>query len=205
MTSLPPWVAYKLLLYQLRAFAARGFRAALVVTGHYGGNQQDLRLVADVCMRRSPMRVWAGADSELITHPQYRGDHAGATETSQLWYLRPDLVDISRLTAQDAETHRFAAGSNALASTRRLGEEIVRGQVERLGGEARALLAAYKPDGPQPGLDFDETEALWREIEARRTEWVTLKLWDGQEPTPDSSPWKANERPKWADERPSHP
>ncbi len=200
LTSLPPWLAYKLLLYQLRAFAARGFRAAIVVTGHYGGNQQDLRLVAEVFMRHSPMRVWAGADSELITHPTCRGDHAGITETSQLWYLRPDLVDVSRLTPRDAEAHRFAAGSNALEATRRLGEEIVRGQIESLAAIARGLLEACAGAEPPSALDFDQTEAIWREVEARWGEWVTLKRWESQEPVPEGSPWRANERPKWPDE-----
>ena len=197
LTSLPPWVMLRVFLYQLRAVAARGFQAAIVVTGHYGGNQNDLRLVADIFSRYSPMRVSAWSDDELIDHPRYRGDHAGATETSQLWYLRPDLVDISRLTPEAVANHHYAAGPDSPESTPRVGEAIVRSQIERLGTIGRELLAAYAGPSPAPGLSFDETEAIWREVEARRGEWVTLKLWDDQEPVGAGSSWYANQLPLW--------
>ena len=200
MTSLPPWVLLHVFLYQLRAVAARGFRAAVVVTGHYGGNENDLRLVAEAFARRSALRVWAGADWEVITHPRYRGDHAGACETSQLWYLRPDLVDISRLAPEEAGRHFFAAGGDALESSRRLGKEIVEGQIASLGAKAGELLAAYEGDSPPAALSYDETEAIWREILDRRDEWVTLKLHPGQASSPEGSAWRTNERPRWADE-----
>lgn len=199
LTSLPPWVLLKVFLYQLRVFAARGFRAALVVTGHYGGCERDLRLVAEVFARQSPLRVWAGADHEAIRHPVYRGDHAGATETSQLWALRPELVDVSRVTSEDAATHRYATGGNVFEASRRLGDEIVAGQIAFLGERARELLASYDgPDAP-PALSFDATEEIWREVEARRDEWVTLRLWEGQKGAPAGSPWKANEKCGWGD------
>lgn len=197
MTSLPPWVMLRVFLYQLRAVAARGFRAAIVVTGHYGGNEHDLRLAANVFERHHPMRASAWADHELIDHPKYRGDHAGATETSQLWYLRPDLVDIARLTPESAASNDYAAGANALESSRRLGEEIVRSQIERLGVVGGELLAAYSGPAQPPALSFDETEAIWREILARRDEWVTLKLWKDQKPAGEDSSWHANQFPDW--------
>lgn len=200
MTSLPPWVLLHVFLYQLRAVAARGFRAAVVVTGHYGGNENDLRLVAEAFARRSRMRVWAGADWELITHPKYRGDHAGATETSQLWHLRPDLVDISRLGSDEPARHFFAAGGNAFESSRRLGQEIVEGQIASIGEKVRELLAAYEGDSAPEALTYDATEEIWREILGRREEWVTLRLHPGQAGAPEGSSWKANERPGWADE-----
>lgn len=197
LTSLPPWVMLKIFLYQLRGVAARGFRAAIVVTGHYGGNQHDLRLVAEILMRHSPLRIWTGPDTDLISHPKYRGDHAGATETSQLWYLRPDLVDVSRLSPELVAAREFAVGGNVMEGSRRLGEEIVRGQIERLGAIGQELLAAYAGPNQPPALSFDETEAIWGEIEARKGEWVTLKLWESQEPVGPDSAWYANQSPKW--------
>lgn len=147
------------------------------------------------------MRVWAGADWEMITHPKYRGDHAGACETSQLWYLRPDLVDVSRLTQAEATRHFFAASGDALESSRRLGQEIVEGQLASLGARARELLAAYEAESAPAALPYDETEEIWREILSRKDEWVTLKLHPGQASAPEGSPWHANERTRWADKR----
>jgi creatinine amidohydrolase len=195
MTSLPPWIMLRVFLYQLRAMAVRGFHAVIVVTGHYGGNEHDLRLVASVFSRYCPMRVSAWSDKELIDHPTYHGDHAGATETSQLWYLRPDLVDISRLTPETVENHYYAVGADAPISSRKLGEEIVRSQIERLGIVGRELLEAYVKPAEQTFLSFDETEAIWREIEARREEWVTLKIWDNQKPVNNESSWYINQFP----------
>ena len=37
LTSLPPWVFFQMFFYHLRAAGARGFHAAIVITGHYGG------------------------------------------------------------------------------------------------------------------------------------------------------------------------
>jgi creatinine amidohydrolase len=197
LTSLPPWVLLKVFLYQLRAVAARGFRAAIVVTGHYGGCERDLRLVAEVFAKHSSLRLWVGADHEAIQHPVYRGDHAGATETSQLWALRPELVDISRVTPADAAAHRYATGGNVFESSRRLGDEIVAGQVAYFGERSRELLASHDATGVTSALSFDATESIWREVEARRDEWVTLRLWDGQSGAPEGSAWEANEKCEW--------
>jgi len=43
------------------------------------------------------MLVLGTADSELGTVIWHTSDHAAMWETSQLWYIRPDLVDINRL------------------------------------------------------------------------------------------------------------
>lgn len=196
LTSLPPWVMLHVFLYQLRTMAARGFHAVIVVTGHYGGNQFDLRLVADVFSKYTPMQVSAWSDDELIVHPKYHGDHAGATETSQLWYMRPDLVDISRLSPEAVASHYYAAGPDALDSSRKLGEEIVRSQIERLGAIGQDLLSRYTQPIPPSALSFDKTEAIWDEIVARKDEWVTLKLWEGQTPVSPQSSWYANQSPK---------
>ena len=46
--AIPPHVMLHLFLYQLRAFALAGFQGVIVaVSGHAGGSQDDLRLVAN--------------------------------------------------------------------------------------------------------------------------------------------------------------
>lgn len=205
LTSLPPWILFKVFFYQLRAVAARGFHAAIVLTGHYGGNERDFRRISELFMRHSPLRIWAGADHEAIEYGDIHGDHAGRCETSQLWALRPELVDISRLAPGTPEeiSHIMATGPDAGQSSRRLGEQIVASQVAWLGRMATELLAAYRvPDEPArhapghvPGaLTFDETEHLWRtEVEPLLPEFTSMNLWPGQEPVDPISPWAPNE------------
>ena len=45
--AIPPHVMLHLFLYQLRAFALAGFQGVIAVSGHAGGSQNDLRLVAN--------------------------------------------------------------------------------------------------------------------------------------------------------------
>ncbi|MDQ3856253.1 MAG: creatininase family protein [Chloroflexota bacterium] len=199
LTSLPPWVLFKTVFYQLRAVDARGFQAALILTGHYGGNEHDFRRVAEVYMRHRPLRIWAGADWETIEYEDCGGDHAGRCETSQLWALRPDLVDMSRL----ASDRTMATGSDAGQSSRRDGERIVASQVSWLGRKAGELLSQYAPPAspgtpvpgnPLGGLTFEETERIWRdEVEPILPELRCMNLYPGQSPVDPSSPWAGSE------------
>ena len=69
-SSIPEDLFLQLVLFQIRAFDARGFHAAILVTGHYGGLENDMRLLCEYYQRRtgSPMRIWASSDGELIRH-----------------------------------------------------------------------------------------------------------------------------------------
>src|ERR687889_536081 len=58
----------------------RGFRAALVITGH-AGSPDDFKRVCEIYMRHRPLRIWAGGDEEAIDYRDVRGDHAGRCET----------------------------------------------------------------------------------------------------------------------------
>jgi creatinine amidohydrolase len=205
LTAIPPWVLFKMLWYQLRAVDARGFRAALVITGHTG-NPDDFKRVAEVFGRHSPLRIWAGADEEAIDFEDVRGDHAGRCETSQLWALRPELVDMSRLAPGPPEEYRkvMATGYDAPQSSRRLGEGIVASQVAWFGRKAAELLAAYQPPnrprGAAPGnplgaLTFGEAERLWREeVEPLLPTFSSMNLREpDREPIAAGSPWAANQ------------
>ena len=94
--SVPPDVLLRMLLFQLRAFTNAGFRAVVVLTGHHG-NQADLRLVAEEFMASRRVRIVTVSDPELVKGI-YPGDHAGRYELSQLLHVRPDLIDLQRIS-----------------------------------------------------------------------------------------------------------
>ncbi|MCE9590664.1 MAG: creatininase family protein [Planctomycetes bacterium] len=165
-SSIPTDLFFRMVMFNLRAIDARGFQAAILITGHYGGVELDLRLVCDYYLRRtgSPLRIYAIADCEVIRHERYRGDHAGMTETSQLMAIRPDLVDLSR-NAKGWPSGGwcgtgFPTGDGATPS-RELGDTIVTSQVKQLGEEQRRLLAEYKPRPGWRAPNLHETDAIW--------------------------------------------
>lgn len=168
-SSIPTDLFFRIVMHQIRSIDARGFHAAILVTGHYGGVERDLRLVAEYYLRRtgSPLRIAALSDAEAIEHENYRGDHAGICETSQLMYFRPDLVDLSR-PAKDWPTGRWAGADFPLSDGRvpsvELGQRIVASQVAWFGRKQRELLAAFKPRENWKAPNLNETDAIWADF-----------------------------------------
>lgn len=167
-SAIPTDLFFRMALFTLRAIDARGFDAAILITGHYGGVERDLRLLCDFYLRctRSPLRIFAIADNEVIDKDSpYRGDHAGMTETSQLMYLRPDLVDLSRQKNGWPSGGwcgvQFPTGQQ-LSPSRDLGEKIVLSQVKNLGEAQRRLLAEHTPREGWRAPNLSETDAIWR-------------------------------------------
>src|SRR4051794_31665275 len=114
--GLPPDVVMRSLLFQLRFCVNAGFRAVMVVSGQNGA-QGDLRPVADEFMSLVPVPLVVRSDPELV-HWTFPGDHAGGYELSQLLYIRPDLVDMSRL-GRVADDHPSAGSHRTPTRTRR--------------------------------------------------------------------------------------
>jgi creatinine amidohydrolase len=173
LTSVPPEVFLHQLVYQLRAVEAAGFRAAICVTGHYGGIEVDMKQVCARYSAHRPLRAVALADWEAIRYKDYRGDHAGRCETSQLMALRPELVDLTRMPADVYEGVIFASPSNARTSSRREGEAIVASQVayfERLSNE---LLRLSEAQPPAERIPWAQAEDIWAEILADRPNWIS--------------------------------
>ena len=176
-SAFPPDLWLQAVLYQLRAFDARGFRAAILLTGHYGGVERDMRLGAEYYVRRTgtPMRVAGFADWEVIDHEDYRGDHAGICETSQLMALRPGLVDLAR-TDEQSPTGPWIGTKFPLADGRmpsaELGGKIVDSQVRRLGEVQRELLAAAGPREGWHAPTLTDVAALWARFGS-----LTRKFW----------------------------
>jgi creatinine amidohydrolase len=172
LTNVPADLFLRQLVYQLRAVDIAGFKAAILVTGHYGGIEIDMRVTAQLYAANRPLRATALADWEIMTYSDYRGDHAGVCETSQLWALRPELVDLSRMPAEPFEGKLFASDERARQSSRREGEKIVAAQVASLKKLSDRMLSEADGD-TGVWFSFAEAEAIWQQMEARRSEWIS--------------------------------
>lgn len=194
LTAMPPHVLLQFFLYQLRAFANAGFRAIVAVSGHSGGNQADLRAVAEAFQRQVPVACWVGSDPELVAG-QFAGDHAGRYEISQLMHIRPDLVDVSLRSLEDERDAggRYALGATAADASPELGERIIEASLARLATIARGLLAAEARPTPALPVGYELTEAIWREIWQGRSGWRTASPFPNQAPVSASSKWKRYE------------
>jgi creatinine amidohydrolase len=79
-------------------FHRLGFQAIIILTGHYGHNQQIVvRETAARMSERLQIPVLGTPEYWLAQDAGYLGDHAGIGETSLMMYLLPDLVDIRRI------------------------------------------------------------------------------------------------------------
>ena len=202
LTAVPPWVHFKNVCYQLRGADALGFRAAILLTGHYGPNWQDLKRLVELVQPRVGMRLYALPDFEA-NQPGFAGDgksggdHAGRVETSLLWALDPDGVDVSRLPPADAPGPHFAMGPNAREADRRVGERMVEDEVRWLGVKAHELLAEHGRARPSARLrTFAEVEELWRSVvEPELPRFRTMQpAWERPDAAllPADSVWRAN-------------
>lgn len=175
-SSLSRDVFYQVLLMQIRAFDARGFHAAILVTGHYGGLQKTMR---DVCAfytseTATPMQLYACADHELITVEGVNADHAGVTETSQLMALHEDLVDLDKPPVSDHLGTSFAGVSfprerDGAWPSRELGEKIVASQIASLGEKSQQMLDDHEPSSSYKPPTVPEIEKLWLKLQPTLT------------------------------------
>ncbi len=165
-SSIPADLFYRMVACQIRAMDARGFHAAILVTGHYGGLEKTMRKLCDhyCCRTGSPIRLYAIADWECIDEDlPYRGDHAGVCETSQLMALRPGLTDLRHRTGSLELGERFAAGvdfDNGPLPTEQIGRTIVDSQVRNLGNTAKQLRAAYCANDEWTAPDLNVTMTI---------------------------------------------
>jgi creatinine amidohydrolase len=122
---LPPW------LEQLcRETARNGFKAAVLLTGHYGAAQQiAVRRVAVRMTEALGIPVLGTPEYFLALDEEYYGDHAAFFETSIMMYLFPGTVDLDRLGTEPyqgvggKDPKRYANVEN---DGRRISQAIVR-------------------------------------------------------------------------------
>ena len=200
LTAVPPWVHFRNVCYQVRAADVLGFHAAVLITGHYGPNWQDLKTVVDLIQPAVGTRLYALPDFEanqpgFANDGRSGGDHAGRVETSLLWALHPECVDSSRVPSQEEVGSHFAMGADAREASRRIGERMVADEVRWLGAKVEELLAQYQRDRPRHMLrTFDDVERLWETVvQPQLKHFRTMQqLWASQEPPPPDSIWYPN-------------
>lgn len=81
--------------YQLKSL---GFRVIFVLCGHYPLKAHAERTAQKFMESNQNMRIYAGIEADPVRdiYPN-GGDHAGKWETSIMYTLRPELVDVSIL------------------------------------------------------------------------------------------------------------
>lgn len=204
LTCLPPWQHFRNVLYQIRQADALGFHAAILLTGHYGPNWEDLNTLVELVQPDVGVRLLSLPDFQANT-PGFAedgrsgGDHAGRVETSFLWALEPECVDVSRVPREAVDSHPYAMGGDVLESDRRIGERMVADEVRYLGERLRELLERYQREQPTQRLrTFAEVEELWRRVVLPQLpQFKTMQdswNWKAEERVPEDSVWFANWR-----------
>ena len=198
LTAVPPWIHFKNVCYQIRGVDEIGFHAAVLITGHYGPNWKDLKTLVSLIQPHVSVRLYALPDFEA-NHRGFTGDgsnggdHAGRVETSLLWAVHPECVDVSRFPdPEDAGPH-FAMGRDAREASRRVGERMVEDEVEWLGAKADELAAEFEP-GDRHLRRFEDVERFWREeIQPVLTDFESMQQsWSDREDVPRRSVWYPN-------------
>jgi creatinine amidohydrolase len=200
LTSMPPWQHFKNVCYHIRSADALGFKAAILFTGHYGPNWQDLKKLVELLQPLVGTRLYALPEFEANLRGfsgsgSESGDHAGKVETSLLWAVRPELVDITRLPPKDEQGAFFAMGKDAYQSDRRTGERMLQDEVAFLGQKGLELLAEYERLRPAHSFStFAEVERVWREVvEPALPAFQSMQsIWPWQQEIPPDSPWNKN-------------
>lgn len=125
----------------LSALERVGFRAAILITGHTCSQQIELmRAVAEE--HRGTMKVLGTNDAEWGGSVDHTSDHAAKWETSILWYLRPELVDIYRQPRDTSVKLEGVGGEDPrIHASRDLGRQAVEAIAGDLARKGRELLA----------------------------------------------------------------
>lgn len=195
LTAMPSWMFLKNTCYHIRAVDALGFHGAILFSGHSGPHRLDVPVVLEIMQAHVSVRLYSmmgvGVDIPRFDDGKGLGGHAGRGETSVLWAVAPDCVDMSRMPTSDDRAPNFAMGDLNELSSRRTGEEMVSDIVAHFGEKAKELLAAYK--GDRKALGFGDVEQIWEdEVRPKLKDFASMQ--NPEEAPPEDSRWYPNWR-----------
>jgi len=120
-----------------------GFKAIVIIMGHYGGNHvKTVRSAVDLFLgKHGNPKVLAITDYEPASWVEVSGgDHAGKNETSLMMHFRPDLVDLTKLPDGELIHSRDGCTPNAKEATDAHGKMLLDVFLEQAEPKVRALL-----------------------------------------------------------------
>ena len=125
-TLLQPWLS--MLCQELKRL---GFKAIIMVTGHYGASQQmTVRETAVRETQRLAIPILGTPEYWLGMDAGYMGDHGGPWETSLLMALLPGFTDLSKLEGEPP--FQGVSGNPRDDSSAEKGEAAAQVMVQRL-------------------------------------------------------------------------
>lgn len=137
---------FGLVLQYLEQLYDEGFRAMLIIMGHYGG--KHVETIREAVQRfndcHSLSRAVAWTDYDPAGWVDVRGgDHAGRNETSLLLHYRPELVDLSTLPEEGEISVDVygAGGEDPREATAEHGKMLAELFVEQAAPKVREMLA----------------------------------------------------------------
>ncbi len=122
MFWLRPETYRNLLLDMYEAMRRRGYRAIVVVTGHWHERVHlpTIHATGAQFLAEHPNMKWLLlTDQDVVPDLHYPREHAAGGETSLLMAVRPDLVDLSKTFATDTSLRDCYAGQPAHLQRRR--------------------------------------------------------------------------------------
>lgn len=142
-----------------------GFRVVIGVTGHDVPPQREAIAKAVAAIRESSGAVGlAMMEGDFYDLTEDRMDHAAHWETSLLMYLRPELVDMSRIAHEDLDSDqgRQAAGiygrDPRQHASAELGKTIAHSIADWIGHKAGELLAEVNRKPPVSATDREAAD-----------------------------------------------
>lgn len=111
-----------LLLDAYEAMRRRGFRAIVVLSGHWSieHNIAEIRATGTEFQRMHPSTGWLLlTDQEVVPDLDYPLEHAAGGETSLLMAIRPDLVALDKVFETDRSLRHHYAGEPGHLARRR--------------------------------------------------------------------------------------